>query len=54
MRGLTRWIHDRVPEDADLDRPALVELVTDLSAQPRFWKRFVRHHPRVTRTSISG
>jgi len=46
MRGLTRWIHDRVPEDADLDRPALVELVTDLSAQPRFWKRFVRHDPR--------
>ena len=45
-RALTRWVHERVPEDADLDRPALARLVTDLAGQPRFWKRFVRHDPR--------
>ena len=42
-RGLTRWVHERVPEDADLDRPALAQLVTDLAGRSRFWKRFVRH-----------
>lgn len=45
MKGLTGWIHGRVPEDSDVDRPALIDLVTDLAAQPRFWKRFVRHDP---------
>ena len=45
LKGLTRWIHERVPEDADLDRPALAQLVVDLSGEPRFWKRFVRHDP---------
>ncbi len=45
MKGLTGWIHGGVPEDSDLDRAALIQLVTDLAAQPRFWKRFVRHDP---------
>ena len=46
LKGLTRWIHERVPEDVDLDRPALAQLVVDLGAEPRFWKRFVRHDPK--------
>jgi hypothetical protein len=45
LRGLTRWVHERVPEDADLDRPALVQLVTELATHPKFWRRFVRHDP---------
>lgn len=44
-RGLTRWVHERVPEDSDLDRPALSRLVTELAGEPRFWRRFVRHDP---------
>lgn len=45
MTALTRWIHERVPEDVDLDRPALSQLVVDLAGRPRLWKRFVRHDP---------
>ena len=30
MSDLARWIHARVPEDADLDRPSLASLVVDL------------------------
>jgi hypothetical protein len=45
MNDLTRWIHERVPEDADLDRPALARLATELAGEPRFWQEFVRHDP---------
>ena len=45
LKKLAPWIHARVPEDTDLDRPALARLVVDLAAEPRFWKRFVRHDP---------
>jgi Cysteine dioxygenase type I len=40
---MTRWVHERVPEDADLDRAELATLVVELAAAPRYWKRFVRH-----------
>ena len=45
-KGLTRWVHERVPEDTDLDRPSLARLVVELGSAPRFWKRFVRHDPK--------
>jgi hypothetical protein len=45
VKQLTHWIHERVPEDTDLDRPALVDLVLELAGMPRFWRRFVRHDP---------
>jgi hypothetical protein len=45
MNQLARWIHKRVPGDADLDRPALSRLVVELAEEPRFWRRFVRHDP---------
>lgn len=47
IRSLTRWIHERVPEDTDLDRHALTQLVGELAAAPRHWRRFVRHDPNV-------
>jgi hypothetical protein len=43
LSELARWIHERVPEGADLDRPALASLVTELAREPRFWKHLVRH-----------
>ena len=45
MSDLASWIHERVPEDMDLDRAALSHLVVELATEPRFWKRFVRHDP---------
>ncbi len=42
---LAQWVHHRVPEDSDLDRPALARLATDLGKEPRFWGEFVRHDP---------
>ena len=38
-------MHERVPEDADLDRPALSRVAVDLGNEPRFWKHLVRHDP---------
>jgi Cysteine dioxygenase type I len=45
MNDLASWIHERVPEDADLDRPALSRLVVELSSEPGFWRHLVRHDP---------
>ncbi|CAN5170130.1 hypothetical protein BH09ACT13_BH09ACT13_15550 [soil metagenome] len=45
LTELARWVHERVPQDSDLDRPALVRLTTDLSEEPSFWVPFIRHDP---------
>lgn len=45
MNDLVSWVHARVPEDADLDRPALVRLLTEFAGEPRFWAHYVRHDP---------
>jgi Cysteine dioxygenase type I len=45
MSTFSEWIHTRVPEDTDLDRPALSRLVVDLAGEARLWKRLVRHEP---------
>jgi Cysteine dioxygenase type I len=45
MNDLASWIHARVPEDADLDRPALVRLAVELGREPRFWRHLVQHDP---------
>ena len=45
MIDLAHWVHDRVPEDTELDRPALARLATDLGNERRFWGEFVRHDP---------
>ena len=45
MIELAQWVHQRVPEDSDLDRPALARLATELGEEPRFWEEFVRHDP---------
>ena len=45
MINLAGWIHARVPEDADLDRPALARLAVDLAAERRFWEHLVHHDP---------
>jgi len=45
MTLLDQWVHERVPEDIDLDRPALSRLAVEVAGEPRFWKRFVRHDP---------
>jgi predicted metal-dependent enzyme (double-stranded beta helix superfamily) len=45
LKQLAAWVHERVPGDADLDRPALSQLVRELAGEPRFWQRFVKHDP---------
>jgi hypothetical protein len=45
LNNLARWIRKRVPGDADLDRPALSQLVVDLAGAPRYWKGLVKHDP---------
>ena len=45
LTELGQWVHERVPEDTDLDRPALSRLAVDLGNEPRFWRQFVRHDP---------
>jgi hypothetical protein len=45
LSDLARWIHERVPEDEDLDRLALARLATELGGEGRFWRHLVRHDP---------
>ena len=45
---LAHWIHARVSEDTDLDRPALSRLAVDLAVERRFWEHLV-HHDKNTR-----
>ena len=45
LTELTRWVHERVPEDTVLDRPALSRLAVELGGEPQFWVELVRHDP---------
>jgi hypothetical protein len=45
LTELADWVQARVPGDVDLDTVTLAQLVTDLAAEPRFWRHLVRHDP---------
>ena len=45
MSDLASWIHERIPEDTDLDRPALARLAVELGGEPRFWRHLVQYDP---------
>jgi hypothetical protein len=45
MSDLASWIHERIPEDTDLDRPALARLAVELGGEPRFWGHLVQYDP---------
>ena len=45
LTELARWVHERVPEDTDLDKPALTRLAVDLGGAPELWNALVRHDP---------
>jgi hypothetical protein len=45
VSDLAHWIHARVPEDTDLDRPALARLAVELGNEPRFWRDLVQYDP---------
>jgi hypothetical protein len=45
MNDLAEWVHARVAEAVDLDRPALARLVVDLAGEAHFWQHLVHHDP---------
>jgi Cysteine dioxygenase type I len=45
MADLRAWFLDRIPRDADLDRPALAALASELGHERRLWEHLVRHEP---------
>jgi hypothetical protein len=43
MNDTNIWVREHIPADADLDRPALAQLATDLGRERRLWQANVKH-----------
>ncbi len=43
MSDLATWLRERVPADTDLDRPAMLDLASELVATDHLWRSYVRH-----------
>jgi hypothetical protein len=45
VNEIASWLQERLPVGQDIDRPQLVELVTELGGERRFWEHLIRHDP---------
>jgi predicted metal-dependent enzyme (double-stranded beta helix superfamily) len=43
MIEISRWVHDQVPADVDLDRTTMARLAVRLVEEESLWRRYARH-----------